>query len=109
METDFIKVAEKLKAIGEPTRLKILKMLSQEEMCACEIIEQLHLSQPAVSHHLKVLRQNQLIKDRKEGKWIFYSLDHQEYTALLAILNKDFLGDHPVLIKHEPKVSFVLE
>ena len=57
------------------TRLAILTMLQDGEMCVCEIMEALPVSQPAVSHHLRILRQAGLIADRRQGKWIFYSLD----------------------------------
>lgn len=68
------KIAEFYKALGDEVRLKILQMLSEQEMCVCEIIERLDMSQPAVSHHLKILRQVGLVKDSREGKWIYYSL-----------------------------------
>ncbi len=104
MSNKDTKTAERLKAMAEPTRLKILKMLSQEEMCVCEIIEGLHLSQPAVSHHLKILRQAELISDRKEGKWIFYSLNREECHNLLEDLRHDYLRDNPAKEKHAPSI-----
>lgn len=69
------KIAEFYKALGDEIRLKILHMLTEQEMCVCEIIDRLEMSQPAVSHHLKVLRQAGLVKDSRDGKWIYYSLD----------------------------------
>lgn len=86
MNSKYTKIAERLKALAEPTRLKILEMLAEEEMCACEIIDRLHLSQPAVSHHLKILRQSDIIKDRKEGKWVFYALNREGYITFLQNL-----------------------
>ncbi|PKM80802.1 MAG: ArsR family transcriptional regulator [Firmicutes bacterium HGW-Firmicutes-14] len=69
------KIAEFYKALGDEVRLKILHMLTEREMCVCEIIDRLDMSQPAVSHHLKILRQAGLVKDSREGKWIYYSLN----------------------------------
>ncbi|NPV73613.1 MAG: winged helix-turn-helix transcriptional regulator [Pelotomaculum sp.] len=64
-----------LKALSDPHRQSILKMLAHQEMGACEIIHSIGLSQPAVSHHLKILRQARLITSQKQGKMVFYSLN----------------------------------
>ena len=66
---DFFKV------LSEPTRIKILYALSSSEMCVCDISNLLNMTQSAVSHQLKVLRTARLIKFRKEGKVVYYSLD----------------------------------
>jgi len=65
---------EKLKAISEPNRIRILMMLRQKPLCACEITAVLGLSTATVSKHLSVLNQSGLVKDTKDGKWINYSL-----------------------------------
>ncbi|MTI81070.1 MAG: winged helix-turn-helix transcriptional regulator [Firmicutes bacterium] len=62
------------KALGDVNRLSILKMLSGQEMSVCEIMQGLNLSQPAVSHHLKILRQADLIESVKHGKLVLYKL-----------------------------------
>lgn len=64
-----------MKAFGEPTRLKIIKLLSQQELCVCELEYILDMSQPRVSQHLRVLKHAGLIKERKERQRSFYSLD----------------------------------
>lgn len=104
MVNKYIKTAERLKALAEPNRLKILEMLTSEELCVCEIIDRLHLSQPAVSHHLKILRQANVIDDRKEGKWVFYSLNLEEYLGILKDLHGK-LENKPVKEKRQPTVS----
>lgn len=109
MSDKYSKAAERLKALAESTRLKILKMLSQEEMCVCEIIDKLHLSQPAVSHHLKILRQADIITDRKAGKWVFYSLNRDEYLSLLEEIQFIAMSNKPVTAKHEPSIYCPLE
>lgn len=63
-----------LKSVANKTRLKILKLLREREMCVCELTVALHLTQPTASHHLNVLENMRLIRYRKEGKWVFYSI-----------------------------------
>ena len=104
------KLAEFFKALGDETRLKIIHMLSEKEMCVCEVIDQLDLSQPAISHHLKILRQAGLVKDSKEGKWVFYSLNEEalmnhgeEFNKIFAepIREKLRLGTLPSQIRSD--------
>jgi DNA-binding transcriptional ArsR family regulator len=64
-------------------------MLLKREMCVCEIMEELTLSQPAVSHHMKILKQAGLISDRREGKWIFYSLRKERFSLLDKLLREN--------------------
>jgi ArsR family transcriptional regulator, arsenate/arsenite/antimonite-responsive transcriptional repressor len=64
------------KALGDPSRLKIVTMLAESgEMCVCKIVEALAMGQPAVSHHMAALRHAGLVNHRKEGQWIHYSLN----------------------------------
>jgi len=63
-----------LKALANETRLKMLRLLSKREMCVCELTVALGLTQPTASHHLNILQNIELITDRKEGKWVFYSV-----------------------------------
>jgi ArsR family transcriptional regulator len=62
------------KALADNTRLRILGLLTVREMCVCEIMVALSLTQPTASHHLRILENAGLVRDRKEGKWVFYSL-----------------------------------
>jgi ArsR family transcriptional regulator len=62
------------KALADETRLKILRLLAKREMCVCEVMAALSLTQPTASHHLRILENAELVKDRKDGKWVFYSL-----------------------------------
>lgn len=61
-------------ALSDITRLEIVKLLTEHEMCVCELEERLGMSQPAISHHLRALRKAGLISGRKSGKWTYYSL-----------------------------------
>ena len=66
---------EVFKALGDPIRLRILRMLAENgEVCVCRIVEELEMNQPAVSHHMAKLKQAGLLNFRKEGQWIHYSL-----------------------------------
>jgi len=66
------------KALADSTRLRILGLLSSREMCVCEVMVALDLTQPTASHHLRILENVGLVKDRKEGKWVFYSIAKPE-------------------------------
>jgi len=77
-----------LKALANDTRLKMLRLLSLKEMCVCELTVALELTQPTASHHLNILQNVGLIRHRKEGKWVFYSLAKPRATQHLF----DFLG-----------------
>jgi ArsR family transcriptional regulator, arsenate/arsenite/antimonite-responsive transcriptional repressor len=66
---DFIKV---MKALSDPARVKIIKMLQRRPMCVCEIREALQIAQPSVSKHLKILENAGLIDHRKDGLWVEY-------------------------------------
>jgi ArsR family transcriptional regulator len=61
-----------LKALGDKTRLKMLRLLSLREMCVCELTIALNMTQPTASHHLNILKNAGLLEDRKEGTWTFY-------------------------------------
>lgn len=81
-EDDFLSIAEVFKALGDPTRVKIIYSLSQGELCVHDLTEVLDMSQSAISHQLRYLRNLRVVKRRKEGKTVFYSLDdhHIEQT-----------------------------
>ena len=71
-------IADLFKAFGDPTRVHILTLLQQQELCVGDIAEAVELSQSAISHQLRVLKQARLVRNRREGKQIYYSLavDH---------------------------------
>jgi ArsR family transcriptional regulator len=68
------------KALGDETRLKILALLMRREMCVCELMAALNLTQPTASHHLMILENVGLVNDRKDGRWVFYSIANNEFT-----------------------------
>lgn len=82
-EDELYFLAELYKMFAEPTRIKILYILLEGEMCVCDIASILNMSQSSISHQLRVLKQSHLVKFRREGKNIFYSLaDHHVYTII---------------------------
>lgn len=62
------------KALADKTRLRIVGMLSSEELCGCKILESLNITQPTLSHHMKILCESGLVVARKDGEWLYYSL-----------------------------------
>lgn len=77
-------LAELFKIFGDRTRLKILFVLLKEEMCVCDIAHILGMQQSAISHQLRVLKQSRLVKFRKEGKTVFYSLADAHVKTVLS-------------------------
>lgn len=76
-------LAELYKVFGDSTRIKILYVLFESEMCVCDIAQLLGISQSAVSHHLRVLKQSKLVKFRKEGKSVIYSLTDDHVRTII--------------------------
>ena len=78
------------RALGDSNRLKIVKMLSDGEKCGCKLLEAFEITQPTLSHHMKVLCECGLVKTRKESKWSHYSLNCEtllEFKAFIGGLN----------------------
>ena len=76
-------LAELFKVFGDSTRIKILYVLLQSEMCVCDLATVLHMGQSAISHQLRVLKQSKLVKYRREGKTVFYSLADAHVKTIL--------------------------
>ena len=76
MIDNYVAGARIFKALGDPKRTMIIDMLSCGELCACEILVKFNMTQPTLSHHMKLLRECGIINARDEGKWTYYSLNH---------------------------------
>ena len=76
-EETLYDLAELFKVFGDTTRVKIISVLLESQLCVCDIATLLHMSPSAISHQLRVLRQARLVKHKKEGKEVFYSLDDE--------------------------------
>lgn len=75
------------KALSEETRLRILKLLEHGELCVCDIVAALNMSQPKVSFHLNALKAAGLIRDRKQGRWTHYSIDDSDMFRRFLIFS----------------------
>ena len=85
---DTYKEARTLKAVADPTRLKIIKALSHHELCVCELMLLLDAQQSAVSHHLRILKDANLVVERRQGKWTFHKLAGDRLKTLLKALDE---------------------
>ncbi|MDR2711993.1 MAG: metalloregulator ArsR/SmtB family transcription factor [Clostridiales bacterium] len=88
MENHYFGKAELFKALSDPNRLEIVDMLSKGELCACMILEHFQITQPTLSHHMKILCDCGLVNGRKEGKWTYYSLDTEMVQIFRSFLKK---------------------
>ena len=79
---DYPKKARLFKAIADPIRLEIVDVVSGGELCACHILSRFSISQPTLSHHMKILCECGLVSSRKEGKWVYYSLNEKTAQSL---------------------------
>lgn len=82
-EENLYNLADFFKVFADSTRIKILYVLSQDQMCVCDIAQLLSVTQSAVSHQLRTLKQMQLVKARREGKTVFYSLADDHIQTIL--------------------------
>jgi len=83
-ETELNDLSELFKVFGDPTRLKILFSLFKEEFCVYDLADSLSMTQSAISHQLKILKQSRLVKGRRDGKHIFYSLSDDHVRSIIA-------------------------
>lgn len=83
-EQQLLELSEFFKVFGDSTRIKILYVLSQSEMCVCDIATLLQMGQSAISHQLRVLKQMRLVSFRREGKTVFYRLADAHIETILA-------------------------
>lgn len=81
------------KALADETRLKIINMLSNGEMCACKILEEFNITQPTLSYHMRVLTESGLVKGVRDGAWMRYSLNLENGRAIKGFLEESFQDD----------------
>ena len=77
-------LAEVFKVFGDSTRIKILYVLFEAELCVCDIAQLLNMTQSAISHQLRILKQNRLVKNRRDGKSVFYSLADGHVKTIIS-------------------------
>jgi len=103
----FVKV---MKALSDPNRVKILKLLQEKMMCVCELQSAIGISQPSVSKHLKILEEAGLVDYQKDGLWVNYFLsdgNHSPYAASLLGNIKHWLDDDPQIVELVKKAPFL--
>ena len=83
-ETELDSLAELFKVFGDPSRIRILFVLFETEVCVCDLARALNMTQSAVSHQLRILKQSRLVKNRREGKSMFYSLADDHVRTMIA-------------------------
>ena len=83
-----IDIALICKALGDSNRLRIVQMLADGELCACQLLEQFAITQPTLSHHMKVLCDCGLVSARKEGKWSYYTLSCETLSAFKGFIER---------------------
>ncbi len=97
MEFNAQKTAVIFKAFCDENRIQILRLLSDGEKCACKLLEEMNITQPTLSHHMKTLLDSGIVQGRKEGKWMHYSIsaegleNAQEYLDFLKRNGKEEL------------------
>jgi ArsR family transcriptional regulator, arsenate/arsenite/antimonite-responsive transcriptional repressor len=101
-----------MKAASDPTRVRILKILESGEICVCQIIAVIQLSQPTISNHLSLLKSAGLITDRKDKKWVLYSLDGKDadgYAGRVLRNLRGWLNDDPLIIRDRERTTIARE
>jgi len=83
-EEELYDLADLFRVFGDTTRIKILYVLFESEMCVCDIAQLLGMTQSAISHQLRILKQSRLIKFRREGKTVFYSLADDHVRTIIG-------------------------
>lgn len=93
MEINYTEYAKIFKILSDPKRLKIINMLSGGELCACKIQEEFNITQPTLSHDMRLLCESGLVNPRKEGKWTHYSLNMEKMNALYKAVGQLMLPE----------------
>ena len=87
LQTEYAGYSAVFKALSDETRLKILDILSCGELCACKILENLHITQPTLSYHMKLLCDCGLVRSRKEGSWIHYWINKDRVADITLFMD----------------------
>ena len=88
MIDEYTKCAQLFKVLSDPNRVMIVDMLSCGELCACKILEKFNITQPTLSHHMKILCDSGLVRGRKDGKWMHYSINTSVSENAINLLSR---------------------
>ena len=91
-------IAKIFKALGDETRLEIVRMLASKERCVCAFLNAFNMTQPAISNHLRVLREAGVVLDARDGRWIFYRLNPEAFKAIESFCGITLPDAEPVRI-----------
>lgn len=87
MEHSIKSQSAKFKALCDENRLKIVEQLREGQKCACELLDILNITQPTLSHHMKILCESGLVEGKKDGRWMHYSLNEGEFSDLRSYID----------------------
>lgn len=99
-------IADSLKLLGDKTRLTMLSLLKEREWCVCEFVDIFEISQPAISQHLRKLKELGIVKESKRGQWVHYSLNIEDKPHIQAVL--DQLPDSKIILSQLNKAQVVV-
>ncbi|MFD1775576.1 ArsR/SmtB family transcription factor [Paenibacillus rhizophilus] len=99
----FTNIADDLKLLGDRTRLAMLSLLKEREWCVCEFVSIFDISQPAVSQHLRKLKSKGMVKEKKRGQWVYYSLNVEDKPYIRDVL--DHMPDSKTILSSLNKES----
>ncbi|MFD3261457.1 ArsR/SmtB family transcription factor [Paenibacillus lentus] len=85
---ELIDIAEKLKLLGDKTRLTMLTLLKDREWCVCEFVDIFDMSQPAISQHLRKLKSQGIVNEDRRGQWVYYSLNVEDKPYIKTVLDE---------------------
>lgn len=87
------------KALGDENRLQILELIGSSQICACKLLEHLNIGQPTLSHHMKILCDSGIVEGTKDGKWIYYKTNKENYSRALDFIEQVFSKDTNLNVK----------
>lgn len=99
-------IADSLKLLGDKTRLTMLSLLKEREWCVCEFVEIFDISQPAISQHLRKLKDLGIVKENKRGQWVHYSLNIEDKPYIQAVLEQ--MPDSKIILSQLNKAQVVV-
>ena len=105
MPQDYKEIAEVFKAFADENRIHILKLLGSGEKCACKLLEELDISQPTLSHHMKILCDAGIVTGRREGKWMHYAINCEGIKGVRQLM-QDLLAPEKLPAKCRCEENF---
>ena len=90
----YKEMARIFKALSDENRILILKQLQKGEKCGCELLEELNIAQPTLSHHMKILCACHIVKSRREGKWLYYAINCDGIKNVRSLMQSLLLPEH---------------